>query len=90
MPADLASLLRLEVPLIVQLAEQAMPVQQVVALVPGSIIEFAAVKVGENYGIRVSRLGDLRRRLEAIGVDEAPTAGVEPAPEPKPEPDIAA
>jgi flagellar motor switch protein FliN/FliY len=39
MPADLTSILRLEVPVIVQIAEKAMPVADVVALNYGSIIE---------------------------------------------------
>lgn len=27
----------------------------------------AAVKVGENFGIRVSRIGDVRKRIESMG-----------------------
>ncbi|GAB4515399.1 MAG: hypothetical protein Tsb0013_19960 [Phycisphaerales bacterium] len=32
-----------------------------------------AVKVGENFGIRLERIGDLRERIEAMG-EEAPEA----------------
>ncbi len=39
MPADLSSILRLEVPVIVQIAERDMPVAEVVAMNYGSIIE---------------------------------------------------
>lgn len=39
MPADLSSILRLEVPVIVQIAERPMPVDDVVGLSHGSIIE---------------------------------------------------
>lgn len=39
MPADLSSILRLEVPVIVQIAERPMPVDDVVTLTHGSIIE---------------------------------------------------
>jgi flagellar motor switch protein FliN len=39
MPAELSSILRLEVPVIVQIAERSMPVSEVVALNYGAIIE---------------------------------------------------
>lgn len=39
MPADLTSILRLEVPVIVQIAERPMPVSEVVGLAHGAIIE---------------------------------------------------
>ncbi len=32
----------------------------------------AAVKVGENFGLRVSFIGDVLARIEAIGVGAAP------------------
>ncbi|MEM8835123.1 MAG: FliM/FliN family flagellar motor switch protein [Planctomycetota bacterium] len=36
-----------------------------------------AVKVGENFGIRVGHIGDVRERIEALGAGEgiAPSAG---------------
>lgn len=89
MASDLAAVLRLEVPVIVRLGERRMPLREVLALVPGSIIELpknaeaeldllvnnkqigvgAAVKVGENFGLRITYLGDVRERIEALGGD---------------------
>jgi flagellar motor switch protein FliN/FliY len=86
-PSDLSSILRLEVPVIVRLAERQMKVGDVLALVPGSIIELpenaddaldlmvnnkqvgqgTAAKVGENFGLRITYLGDVRSRIEALG-----------------------
>ena len=99
MPADLQSVLKLQVPLIVQIAERMMPFEDVMNLAPGAIIELPkqadeelailvnnktigtglAVKVGENFGVRVTYIGDLRQRIAALG-EEAP-----PAPDPEPE-----
>jgi flagellar motor switch protein FliN/FliY len=70
--------LKLEVPIIVRLAERTMRVSEVLDLAPGSIIELpksaeseldllvnnrpvgvgVAVKVGENFGLRVTHVGD--------------------------------
>jgi flagellar motor switch protein FliN/FliY len=89
MPADIQSILKLEVPVIVQIAVRQMPVKEVMNLVPGAIIELpkladeeleilvnnkpigtgSAVKVGENFGIRVAYLGDLAARIQAMGPD---------------------
>jgi len=91
MPADLRSILKLEVPIIVQIASREMSVSEVMALTPGAIIElpkFAdeeleilvsnkqiglgrAVKVGENFGIRVTYIGDIRQRIAAMGARNA-------------------
>lgn len=98
MPADIDALKKLEVPVIVVLGRRQLPVKDVVALVPGAIIELPknaeedlelqvnnkviglgrAVKVGENFGIRLTFVGDLIGRLEAMGVKAAP-AETEPA-----------
>lgn len=87
MPADLRSILSLEVPVIVLLGERKMKTSDVVSLIPGSIIELpknvdeelillvnnrpigrgVAVKVGENFGLRISSTGDLRERIAAMG-----------------------
>jgi len=92
MSADTASMLDLELPIVVELAERTLTMEEVVALAPGSIIEFpkaadeplrivvgnqpigvgTAVKVGENYGVRVSELGDLARRLGTPGTAPTP------------------
>lgn len=84
---DTARILRLEVPIIVRLAERTMPLSDIVNLNTGSIIEFEkpadgeldlminnqcigtghAVKVGENFGLRVTEIGSVRSRIEALG-----------------------
>jgi flagellar motor switch protein FliN/FliY len=86
MGADVEALLKLEVPVIVVLGRRTMTVRDVVALVPGAIVELPknaeddlellvnnkpiglgrAVKVGENFGIRLGFVGDLRKRLAAL------------------------
>lgn len=86
MGSETRSILKLEVPVIVQLGERRLTVREVLALVPGSIIEIpkladdeldllinnervgvgAAVKVGENFGIRITAMGTQRELAEAI------------------------
>lgn len=90
MASDIASILQLEVPLIVCLGECRLPLAEVVGLVPGTIIELdkladeeldllvnnkqigsgVAVKVGENFGIQITFIGDLRERIEAMAAEE--------------------
>jgi len=90
MPADLHSILKIEVPLIVQVASRKMPVEDVLKLSPGAIIELPkladeeleimvankqiglgnAVKVGENFGVRVTYVGDVRQRIAALGSEQ--------------------
>ena len=87
MPNDLTRILRLEVPLIVQIAERKMPLAEVTALTHGSIIELPkqiseeldvlvnntrigsgrAVKVGENFGVRLTQIGAVTDRVVAMG-----------------------
>jgi flagellar motor switch protein FliN len=94
MGPDLRSILALEVPMIVVLAERPMKLADVVGLIPGAIIELpkradedltisvankpigtgTAVKVGENFGVRINFIGDLKERIAALGA-----AGVEGA-----------
>lgn len=92
MPAtNLASVMKLEAPIIVQLGARAMTVDEVMSLAPGAIIELPknaeeelellvnnkpigsgnAVKVGENFGIRVNFIGDLKDRILALGAADA-------------------
>jgi flagellar motor switch protein FliN/FliY len=86
MPADLATILKIEVPVIVQIGSREMPAQEVMNLSPGAIVELPkladeeleilvnnkpiglgrAVKVGENFGIRVCYIGDARERIAAL------------------------
>lgn len=85
--ADLEHTLKLEVPLIVQIADRLMPLREVISWGPGAIIELnktvedelqllvnnvpigtgTAVKIGENFGINISFVGDLRSRIRAMG-----------------------
>ena len=87
MPAVLSSILSLEVPLIVEIAQRRMTMAEAVNLVHGAIIEFpqssdgelrvlvnnktvgtgTAVKVGENFGVRVTTIGDVTSRVQALG-----------------------
>ncbi len=84
--ANLRQVLRLEVPVVVRLAERRLRLQDVLNLVPGSIIELdknaekeldllindkqvgngTAVKVGENFGIKLTFIGDLATRVDAL------------------------
>jgi flagellar motor switch protein FliN/FliY len=90
--ANLRQVLRLEVPVVVRLAERRLRVREVVSLVPGAIIQLdknadkeldllindkqvgsgTAVKVGENFGIRLSYIGDVAARVEAVTAPPAP------------------
>ncbi len=88
MPRDVQSILRLDVPVVVVLAERTMRVHEVVQLRPGSILEVdksseqdltlrinnrdvgtgSAVKVGENFGLKIAGIGSQAERVEALGV----------------------
>lgn len=84
------AILSLEVPLIVLLGERQLKVSEVIALMPGAIIELpkgseeeltlmvnnrpigtgVAVKVGENFGLKITYMGDLKARIAALGKEE--------------------
>lgn len=86
MPTDAQTILKLSVPVIVQVGERHLPMDDVLALGPGAILELTkssedelellvnnkmvgkgvAVKVGENFGIRITSIGSARERAEAI------------------------
>lgn len=86
MPTDLKTILQLEVPVIVQIAERKMTMDDLLALGPGAILEFrksadeplelminnkpigrgSAVKLGENFGIRLANLGSTADRIDAL------------------------
>lgn len=109
MPADLASILNLEVPLIVVIAQRDMPVREVMNLAPGAILELPkgahddlevmvnnmpigagqAVKVGENFGVRITYVGDLQERIEAMGRIKAEARAEARAAAPPPSPMLA-
>ncbi len=84
---ELQRILRLEVPVIVKLAERKLTLQEVMRLGPGAIIEFfkaseeplelmvnnktiaigETVKVGENFGLKITQIGDVRQVIQSLG-----------------------
>ncbi len=86
-PGELGRILRLEVPLIVKLAERKLSMSEVMRLGAGAIIEFhkgsdeplellvnnkaiavgETVKVGENFGLKITQVGDLRSIIRTMG-----------------------
>jgi flagellar motor switch protein FliN/FliY len=89
-PAELQRILRLEVPVIVKLAERRLMLSEVMRLGTGAIIEFfkssdeplellinnkvigvgETVKVGENFGLRITQVGDLRQVIKSMGEEK--------------------
>jgi flagellar motor switch protein FliN/FliY len=86
-PTELQRILRLQVPVIVKLAQRKITMSEVLRLGVGAIIEFAkssdepmellinnkpiavgeAVKVGENFGLRVTQIGDVKEVIRSMG-----------------------
>jgi flagellar motor switch protein FliN len=84
---ELARILRLEVPVIVKLADRKLLLSEVMRLGAGAIIEFVkssseplellinnkviavgeTVKVGENFGLRLTRIGDIHQVIQSLG-----------------------
>ena len=84
---DVGRILRLQVPVIVKLAERKLMLSEVLRLGTGAIIEFfkrsdeplellinnkpigvgETVKVGENFGLRISQIGDVKQLIQALG-----------------------
>lgn len=84
--AELHRILRIQVPVIVKLAQRKIGVQEVLKLGLGSIIEFhkpadeplelminnksvgqgIAVKVGENFGLKLTAVGDPKALIGAM------------------------
>ncbi len=80
-------ILALKVPLVVRLANRSMTIGEIMALSPGTILEFdhtvdqeldlminnceigsgVAVKVDEHFGLRISKIGDVRERIGSLG-----------------------
>lgn len=87
MSTDVRTILRLQVPVIVQIGRRAISMDEVLAFAPGAILEMdksseeeldllvknkrigrgTAVKVGENFGIRITSIDSPQRRVEALG-----------------------
>ena len=85
--SELSRIMRLEVPVIVKLAERKLAMSEVLRLGVGSIIEFVksndeplqlminnrtiaigeAVKVGENFGLRIKQVGTMKQLVAAMG-----------------------
>ena len=86
-PRELDRILRLEVPVIVKLADRKLSLQEVMRLGPGAIIEFfkpndqplellvnnkmiaigETVKVGENFGLKITQIGDVKEIIKSLG-----------------------
>ncbi|MCC7409560.1 MAG: FliM/FliN family flagellar motor switch protein [Phycisphaeraceae bacterium] len=86
MPTELQTILKLSVPLIVQIGQRTMRMSEVVSLGPGAILELSksvdedlellvnnkpvargsAVKVGENFGVRIGAVGSAQDRVNAM------------------------
>lgn len=84
---ELRRILRLQVPVIVKLAERRLTMAEVMRLGTGAIVEFLkssdeplellvnnksiavgeAVKVGENFGLKITQVGDLRSVIRTMG-----------------------
>jgi flagellar motor switch protein FliN/FliY len=85
---ELQRILRLQVPVIVKLAERKLLLSEVMRLGTGAIIEFfksseeplelminnkvigvgETVKVGENFGLRITQVGDVRQIIASLGM----------------------
>lgn len=85
--SELDRIMRLQVPVIVKLAERRLPMSEVLRLGTGAIIEFfkssdeplellinnkaiglgETVKVGENFGLRITQIGDVRTVIRSMG-----------------------
>ncbi len=83
---DLNTILKLSVPVLVLVGERRIPLDDVLSLGPGAIVELSksaeddltfrinnktvgqgvAVKVGENFGIRITRIASKRQRVKAL------------------------
>jgi flagellar motor switch protein FliN len=86
-PPELQRILRLNVPVIVTLAERKLSLAEVLRLGVGVILEFSkssdeplelrvnnraiglgqAVKVGENFGLRLTQIGDVKSVIRSMG-----------------------
>lgn len=86
MATDIQTILQLTVPVIVRIGERNMPLDDILSLSPGAIIELnksaddelpllvnnkqvgtgMAVKVGENFGIRIESVDSAEKRVDAL------------------------
>ena len=90
MATDLSTILKLEVPVIVQIGERAMNMDEILSLGPGTIIELekpveeelslrinnksigsgTAVKVAENFGLKITGIQPPRQRITAMANED--------------------
>ena len=83
---EVSRILRMQVPVIVKLAERKLLLSEVMRLGTGAIIEFSkrsdeplellinnkaigvgeTVKVGENFGLRITHIGELKQIIRAM------------------------
>jgi flagellar motor switch protein FliN/FliY len=86
MATDLSTILKLHVPVIVQIGRRTTDLNAILALGPGAILELnkpadaelellvnnkavgtgLAVKVGENFGLRIESIGSAKDRVAAL------------------------
>lgn len=86
MPTEFQTILKLTVPMIVQIGRRKLPLSEILSLSPGAIVELPknadeelellvnnktvghgnAVKVGENFGIRIQSITSARDRAQAL------------------------
>ncbi|MEM8738017.1 MAG: FliM/FliN family flagellar motor switch protein [Planctomycetota bacterium] len=86
MSTDFKTILNLTVPLIVQIGRRKLPLNEILNLAPGAILELpksaddqldlcvnnktvgtgSAVKVGENFGIRINDINSARDRAQTL------------------------
>ena len=84
---ELSRILKLQVPVIVKLAERKFSLAEVLRIQTGAILEFNkpadaplellinnkaiavgdAVKVGENFGLRVNQIGNVKQIIASLG-----------------------
>jgi len=84
---ELQRILRVQVPVIVKLAERKFSVSEVLRIQNGAILEFMksseeplelminnksiavgeTVKVGENFGLRIQQIGDVKAIIQSLG-----------------------
>ena len=84
--AEISRILGSSVPVSVALAQRELSIESILAIMPGTILEFdvpssseltlyvgnqpigrgEAVKVGENFGLRLTRIGTVRDRIDAL------------------------
>ena len=87
MATEVKTILQLTVPVIVQVGERRLPLEDILGLGPGAILELEkhaeaelellvnnkiigtgqAVKVGENFGIRITEIDSKRNVVKAMG-----------------------